>query len=434
MKKELLEIISVHNFWHKDQDTGIEREGLENAMKLVDIEGMATIVLGVRRAGKTYLTKQILRRKMEEYGKGQTLYVNFEDKALEPFIDEDILDEIYRAYRYEINRDKPVFIVLDEVHRVEGWERWVRTMTERKEAVKIIITGSGSRIISPRLATVLTGRKTTYNLFPLSFKEFLAFKGLRLKEYMGFETVEPMLLEYLEYGGFPAAVLAKEKEQKRVVLQEVYDDIITKDLMERFNLREENTLRKAAYLVLNNFSKYVSIRKIRNSLKTIMKVDISPSTLSNYLEYFERAYIFCFIPIYSLNIKDQMQYPRKAYSIDTGIINAILPRFSLDAGLIYENAVAVELLRRGKEIYYWKGDRNEVDFVIKNGIEVESLIQVTYAVDRDGIKDREINGLLRAMDEFKLNEGLVITGNFEGKEEIGGKRIVYIPMWKWLLG
>ncbi len=440
--KDLIDIISDFNFWHKDQDTGIKREELEEVMSLMDIKDTALFILGIRRAGKTTLSKQILREKIEEVDKEQTLYINFEDNRLEPFLNKEILDNIYESYRYYINKDKFTYLVLDEIQGVEGWEKWVRTILEKKENVKIIVTGSGSRIMTPKLASILTGRKITYNLFPLAFKSFLKFVDAGEK-YLTKKEQESFLKDYLKFGGFPLIALTDKAEQKTYFLQEVYEDIVIKDIMQRYHLREEAILRKTAYLMTNSFAKYVSVRKLRNSLKSIMKLNVSPSTLNYYLEYFEKSFLFVYLPIFSYNIKDAMQYPRKIYCVDSGLINAVLPKFSENFGRIYENIVCVELFRREgnnrtTELYYWKNrEQYEVDFVVKQGLKINQLIQVCYEISDVDTKQREVRALLKASKELKCKDLLVITKEYESEEGIerfGIKRNVkFVPLWKWLL-
>src|SRR3989344_783832 len=430
--KELLDIISELNFWYKEQDAGIEREELNEILKMINMPKIAVIILGVRRAGKTYLTRQILREELKKIKREQTLYVNFEDNKLEPYLNKNILDDIYETYRYYINKNDFAYLILDEIHNVEGWEKWVRIMLEKNENVKIIITGSGSRILTPKLASVLTGRKITYNLFPLSFKDFLKFKKIN-REHIIKKDRNSLLREYIEFGSIPLVVLTESNEQKKYFLGEVYNDIITKDIMFRYRLREESVLKKVSYFVINSFSKYVSIRKIRNSLQTIMNVSVSPSTLSYYLEYFEKSFLFIFLPIFSYKIKDQMQYPRKVYCIDTGLINAIIPKFSENIGNFYENIVAVELRRKNKEIYYWKNENGEVDFIVKDGLKIKELIQVCYDIKDEKTKKREIKSLMDASKELKCNNLMVITDDYGKEENIDNKRIKYITLWEWLL-
>jgi len=434
----MIEKIAHLNFWHKEQDIGIRREELNKIMPLVDMKETAFILVGVRRCGKSYLTRQILAEKIRHgFRKEQTLYVDFEDGNIEPFINKEILNEIYKSYRLEINPKDFAFIVLDEIHKVPEWERWVRNMIDRKENVKIIVTGSSSKILSGEFATLLTGRKIHYKLFPLSFRGFLKFKGIKVKKY---EKYIDELQEYIRYGGFPLVVLNDLPEQKRIWLQQIYDDILTRDILIKFRLKEELILKKIAYLTLNSFSKFVSIRKIINNMKSIMKVSISNSTVSYYFDYFTFSHLFFFIPIFSYNIKNQEQYPKKLYCIDTGIINSLLRGFSENIGRLMENIVAIELLRRNSlsesfMLSYWKDSQGkEVDFVIKDGIKIKELIQVTYASSRNEIQKREIKALLKASEELMCKNLRIITWDYEDEEKINGKKIKFTPLWKWLLG
>lgn len=436
--KELLDIVADLNFWHREQSTGIARGELGSIMKLVDMPDVSLFITGVRRSGKTYMAKQILKSKINAglIRKEQTLYVNFEDARLEPYLNKDILDSLYETYRYHLNKTGPAYLVFDELHNVESWEKWIRMTLEKKENVKVIVTGSGSKLIAPEKASVLTGRKITYDMFTLSFRDFLKFRGAQ--EYLPKKEVDALLHEYIEFGAFPLVALAQNNEQKRYFLQEIYDDIITKDIMSKYRLREELALRKVAYLLANSSGGLTSIRKIRNSLKSVMGVGISPSTLSHYLDYFEGSFLFVFVPIFSHNIKDQMQYPKKCYCIDTGILTTVIARFSDALGRLYENAVALELMRRsGKnfEICYWKSKKQEeVDFVVKRGLEVISLVQVCYDVSDEKTKLREVKSLVAASEELKCDNLLVITRDYEAEENVDeGKIIRFVPLRKWLL-
>ncbi len=439
MANELLDIISDLNFWHNDQEIGLARKELEPVLKLVDMPGVSFFILGVRRAGKTFLAKQILKRKIDAgLEKNQTLYINFEDKKLEPYLNAEILDKIYDSYREELNPKGFVYLVLDEVQNVPGWEKWIRMLLEKKEDVKIIVTGSGSRILTPQLANILTGRRIQYSLFPLSFAQFCEFNRTG-KKYQKQKDIFKLLRDYLKFGGLPLVALNKQEVQKTYFLQQVYDDIITKDISFRFKLREEQLLRKVSFLVMNSFSKYVSLRRIGDTLKSLLKENISPSTLSNYFEYFSQSFLFIFVPIFSYNIKDQEQYPKKVYCVDTGLINSILPKFSENIGRLYENVVLIELLRKNSlnkniEFYYWKNPlQEEVDFVIKEGLKVKQLIQVCYSIDEQKTKKRELRALIKASQELKCRDLTVITDNYFNKEKVMGKTVKFIPLWKWLL-
>ncbi len=165
-----------------------------------------------------------------------------------------------------------------------------------------------------------------------------------------------------------------------------------------------------------------------------LKLKVSTASIQSYTQYLENVFLIFSVPIFSYKIKEQMQYPRKIYCIDTGLRNAVSFRFRENLGQIMENLVFLELKRGGKDIYYWKDFKHrEVDFLIKDGLKVKQLMQACYMIEDEKTKKREIAGLLEAMKEFKLKNGLIITWDYEGEERIEGKRIVYKPLWKWLL-
>ncbi len=430
MEKKLLELVQDFNLWHKPQEIGFERQELSQVLPLVEDTRIALIITGLRRAGKTFLARQILHAKQNTITPEQTLFINFEDPLLEPYLNIESLQNLYESYRYFLNKDKRAYIVLDEVQNVPKWEKWVRIQLEKNENIKFIITGSSSKIFKGELANVLSGRTVTFPLFPLNFSNFLQFKSPQNK-WKSYSSLKPLLAEYIEYGGLPLVVTTSQKE---IFLKQLFEDIIVKDIILKYKLREVE-IKKIAILLLHYFSNLVSVQRLRNTAKEIAKVDISPTSINNYLYYFEDAFLFFFIPIFSYKIKEQMQYPRKAYCLDTGIINSLTLKFSENQGKLYENIVATTLFRRvGKEnLFYWKSPAGyEVDFVIKEGLNVRQLIQVCYTISKDA-KEREIRAVQKAAAEFGLTQALIITEQDERKEHLDSLTITYIPLWKWLL-
>ncbi|MEW6296007.1 MAG: ATP-binding protein [Candidatus Diapherotrites archaeon] len=432
IRRELINIIAGYNFWGKEQETGISRETLKKASKFVR-KGTALSIVGIRKCGKTYLTKQILAEKISEgKKKEQTVYINFEDPSFEPYLSTSLLDDTYETYRYYLNKDKTAFIVLDEIQNIEKWEKWVRTMLEKKEDIQLIITGSSSKLLSSEIASLLTGRTITVSLYPLSFKEFIIFKGF--KEFLTEQKALVFLEEFIEFGGFPMVVLAENQEFKTIYLKEIFGGILTRDIVKRYEIRQEHELRSLAVLLINNFSSFVSVNKLRNIMYNVTKIKLSPTTINNYLKYFSDPFLFFFIPIFSYKIKDPLQYPKKVYCIDTGIINKVSQKFSQDKGKLYENIVGVELVKRfGKEnIFYWKSkQQEEIDFLVKQQ-KPETLIQVCYDLKPEN-KKRELKPLLKASKELKCNKLLVITRNYKKTEMYKRKKINFVPLWEWLL-
>lgn len=432
INEDLLNIVADFNFWNKDQKVGIPREELKEVLKFSDDRDFALIIAGIRRAGKTFLSRQILREKINQGIKPEeTLYINFEDPALEPYLNTQSLSDFYQTYRYFLNKKGFAYLLLDEIQNVCGWEKWVRTMMEKKEDVKFILTGSSSKFYKGRQAEVLTGRATTYTLFPLSFSDFLKFKKYPMKKFMTFDTANPFLTEYLEFGGFPLIVLEEDKEKKQLYLKELFEDIVVKDIILRYKLRESE-IKKLAVILNNQFSTFISVRRLLNILEEITLSKISPTSVNHYLGLFSNSFLFFFVPIFSYKVKEILRYPRKAYGIDTGILNAISLRFSQNIGRLYENIVARTLWQRyGLEnIFYWKSKNKEIDFVVKKDLKVFQLIQVSFKMD----EKKEISHLLKAGEELRCKNLLVISSKIEKEDDFRGMKIKFLPLWKWLLG
>ncbi|MBU4075921.1 MAG: ATP-binding protein, partial [Euryarchaeota archaeon] len=242
--------------------------------------------------------------------------------------------------------------------------------------------------------------------------------------------IKRALDEYMEFGVFPEVVISTDK--KRILLA-YFDTIITKDTIERFNIREREKIKTLSKFYLTNIASPLSFQKVSSFL------NIPHATVDRFSDYLQTACLVFFITKFSFSLKEQEKAQRKVYSIDSGLSNAIGFRFTKNSGKLMENIVATELKIRqsfepGTEIYYWKDQSGrEVDFLVKDGLKVTELIQVCQDLSDMGTKEREVKGLVRAMEEFNLKSGLIITEDFEDEEKIENKEIIYMPLWKWLL-
>lgn len=431
--EEILSTLQEWNFWEKDQETGFEREfELAKIKSLIKVKEIIDVI-GVRRCGKSTLLKQIIKNLIDQgTNRKEILYVNFEEERFEPFLSLELLRKIYQVYEHYIY-PKPKYLFLDEINVIPRWEKWVRTVYEKSSGkIKIFVSGSSAHLLKSEVSSVLTGRHLTFELFPLSFREFLLFKGLKIKNekdiLLKSKEIKRHLLDYLFGGGFPEAVLDKPKRKK--LLKSYFNDIIYRDIVERYKVREVAQLKNVALLLLTNVSSLFTYNKLAKSLLT----KISVESAARFVNYLEESFLLFTTKIFSYKVKEQLQYPQKVYSVDSGLRNEVSFRFIRDLSKLYENAVALELKRREKEIYYWQNpEKKEVDFVIKKGLKVKELIQVSYDLSRKETREKEITALIKAMEEFKLNRALVITHEYEGKEKIDGKNIYFIPLWKWLL-
>jgi hypothetical protein len=275
----------------------------------------------------------------------------------------------------------------------------------------------------------MTGRNISFAVFPLSFAEFLLFRGVDVKKdslkkgivtEKDKNTIVKHFSEYMESGGFPA-VFFRPREFKTALLAQYFDDIIYKDIVDRHNLNAQKTRDFALYLMAN-FGCPLSLRSVRSSL------GLSYDAIKDYLSHFREAFLFFPVDHFSYSIKEQKTMPSKIYCIDNGLRNAVSFRFMKDEGRMAENLVFMELKRRGNDVYYWKSEKqHEVDFVVKEIDQSLTAINVSYTNDID---ERETRSLKTFKKEFaKTGKMILLTKNLEKKES----GIFFIPLWKWAL-
>lgn len=379
----------------------VEREMLNE----IDIEmPFALVISGIRRCGKSTLLHQIMRKIRGFY------YFNFEDPRAVNFELEDFqkLDNIFMD---EYGAQK--YYLFDEIQNVQKWELFVRSILDKNKHA--IITGSNASLLSKELGTRLTGRYIRYELFPFSFEEFLKLTNKK-PSADSFEG-------YFIKGGFPEYL----KIGKAEILQELLNDIISRDIVIRHKIRSIKTLKEMALYLLSNVGKEFSY----NSLKKTFGLGSINSAIS-FVSYFEDSYLLFTVPKFDYSLKKQLVNPKKVYSIDNGLSNVNSASFSEDKGKMLENMAFLNLRRQYKDIYYFQ-EKSECDFVVKEGTKITKAIQVCYELNDDN-KAREINGLAEAMDKFNLKEGLILTFNQDDETRAGPKRVIVRPVWKWLLG
>jgi len=418
---------------------------VERELKLSLSPTYIVAVAGPRQAGKTYRMFQLVRE-LEEAGipRGNILYVNFEHERLRG-LDARDLEDMMKVYYGALGPDGrfPIYLLLDEVQLVGDWDRWVRRMHD-SGGYRIYVTGSTSRMTSAEIADALRGRSVSYEIFPFSFREFLRARGLEA-EVRDIDVTSHLdergrilgaLEEYLRFGGYPRAVLTEDPEERRRVLLAHYDAIFYRDLVDRCGL-DPDLLDAALSSIVSSPAGFFSASKLCNYMRSI-GIGCSKAALLKYVECARQSYLVLLSEIYSRSARNRRQYPRKAYVVDNGIVTARYPEVAGRTGVLMENAVAVELARRGIELRYWReyGRREgrEVDFVISDGGSIRQLVQVTYAISGSGIRDREIRALEAASAELGCRESLVITWDYWGRGLIGDLEVRYVPLWAWLLG
>jgi len=395
----------------------IKRE-VEKDLEKILTSNLIKVIMGVRRCGKSVLAHQLLKGK--NYG-----YVNFDDERLVEVKAENLND--FLEVLKEIKPDFK-YLLLDEIQNVDKWELFVNRLKRR--GYNIFISGSNSKLLSRELATHLTGRQLSIELYPFSFREFLIYEDFAMDRDSFYITekkaqIKRLLERYLEIGGMPEVF---KIEAKKSYLRELFDKIIMRDIVARYNIKYVNDLKEIALYSISNFSSKITYHKIKNifEIKSI-------HTVKNYIDYLQEAYLIFLLTPFSFKLKEQIKQARKVYCVDTGFINALVPKITFDKGRLVENLVFLELKRQGKEIYFYSKPAYEVDFLVREGLGIKQLMQVCFSISDEATRKREIKALLKASEELRCENLTIITWDEEGEEKSDSKIIKIVPLWKWLL-
>lgn len=392
--------------------------------KAFDSSKLVKVVTGIRRAGKSVFLYQFLQDR-------PFAYLNFDDDRLGDVKPDDILKIFYDIYGKNLHT-----IFFDEIQNLPRWELFINRL--KRVGFNVFITGSNAKLLSTELATHLTGRHLAMEIYPFSFREYLAAKkgDINLKTSKGKSLIKHELGKFIQEGGFPEVVV--EQENYRLYHKALYRQILESDILTRRKIAYKMAFKEVSASLISNSGNLMTYNKIKKQFNFK-----SEHTVKNYISYLNEAYVIITISKFSFKPVEIERSPKKVYAIDTGLVNTISTKFSSNIGRLYENIVAVELKRKqsldeSMEIYYYKNPQNyEVDFVIRRDLKFSQLIQVCYNIKDTDTKEREIRALLHASKDLKCDELLIITEDYEGTEEVEwfnkkGK-IRFLPLWKWLL-
>ncbi len=412
MNIQLLEEVVFDQMQHlKNKDAGIIRDLDFNRLTTTK---QIVVITGIRRCGKSTVLLQLMQ-KYERYH-----YLNFDDERLLDFTVDDFR-ELMVIFNKQHESD---LLFFDEIQNVDGWERFVRRSYD--EGSKIFITGSNARLLSSELATHLTGRYIKIELFSFSFHEVLKHKGIdHTREGSKNRTlIIKVFDEYLTTGGFPEFLNYRDDE----FLKRIYEDILYKDLVVRFGIRNVNIFRNLARYLITNIGGELSY----NSLKTILSIK-SAATVKEYVAYLQESYLIFELYKFDFSFKKQFVSNKKVYACDNGLRNRISFLFSKDTGKIFENLVFLALRRKNEDLYFYKSQNNkEVDFVFRteNGFR---LIQASYTLNDVLTRKREVSALIDANRKLPGCTNFILTYNEEETINVENIKIEVTPLWKWLI-
>ena len=419
----MLEIQDIHTYY-----------GGIHALKGVSItveEGEIVSLIGVRRSGKTsvlYHLIENLRKKVDPFS---IIYINFEDDRLFPLQLQD-LNELIEGY-YELHpqkRDEIIYLFLDEIQNVENWELFVRRIYDNQN-VHIFISGSSSKLLSAEIATSLRGRTISYEIFPFSFSEYLQYRGIdaNLHSSKSLSYIANAFDDYIHQGGF-AETINVLPDIRSKILRDYADLIVYKDVVERHGIKNLSLMKHLVKYCFSNMATAASITKLYNNFKS-QGFKLGKDTLFDYFSYLADAFAVFSIPVFRDSVLEEQRNPKKIYAVDNGFRSIFDVSLSPDHGRLYENAAFLHLRRKSKEVYYFLKN-HEVDFYCRTD-SGQIIANVCYNIDAPKTRKRELDGLEEALTFFNCPLGYILTRDHEETVSNGERRIIMLPLWKWLL-
>ncbi len=412
MEKKIIKKIILNN-----QELIISKEIITRNIPLE--KNANYVIIGPRRAGKTYLLHQIIQTNYKNDIE-KVLYINFEDERLFE-LNYKSLQLIIESYN-ELFDHKP-YLFFDEIQNIKHWEKFVRRLADEK--YKIFITGSNSTMLSNQIASTLGGRFMIKEVLPLTFKEFLEFNNVIIGNhyYLGNKAIaiKKQFNTYFKYGGFPELI---HFDDKRTYLSNVFRKLLFGDIIARYNIKNDKAIQLLVKKMAESVNNETSVNRIKNLIKSI-GIPIGTTTIFDYLHYLNESYLLFPIENY-VNKFVERESKKKYYFVDNGILMLFL--FNQDTKLL-ENLVYLALRRLYKDIYYYK--RNlEVDFYIP---EASLLIQVSYDISNIETEKREVKALFKAKEELQCKNALIITYDTEKVITYKNTNFNTIPVWQWLI-
>ncbi|MBP5286465.1 MAG: ATP-binding protein [Elusimicrobiales bacterium] len=376
-------------------------------------------ITGLRRCGKSSLLlvfrEYLLKKGISE---NRIIHINFESLEYDG-MDYKALND-YVLSKVKENGNRKTYIFLDEIQKIENWEKTVASLLLNKN-LDLYITGSNAYMLSSDLATFISGRYVEIKMLPLSFMEFLSFYDL------GNITLDRKFHKYMEYGGMPSLKnCGFDKMQTQEMLDGIYSTVLVRDILQRANMRNSATVQKILTFMADNIASRTSINRITNALYSAKSITSKNNAeIEKIIGIFEKAFMFYKAARYDIKGKEILRSLEKYYIADTGLRNFILGRIS-DTGRLIENIVYFELRRRFRMIYTGKTGEQEIDFIAENGDGPE-YYQVCESLSDEKTRQREISALLKIRDSFPKT--ILTLDNIPPHTTPEGIRIINLPEW-----
>jgi len=422
----------ILDFQEVEFETGVPRH-----LKIRAVPGKATVCIGVRRSGKSTYLFQVIRQLLDDgVSRENILYLNFFDDRLHNLrrVGLGVITDAYYALYPEKKNTETVYCFFDEIQSVPGWEPFVDRLM-RTERCDVYITGSSARMLSKEIATQMRGRALSWELFPFSFREFLEYRKIDVTDHLSTKKrllVQKAFEEYRESGGFPE-VVGLDRHLRIKIHQEYFHAVLFRDLVDRHDISHPQAVKDLAHRLIDNTASLYSINRLTGYLKSLGH-KAPKSAVSDYLEWFEDAYFLFTVRIFDASLARSNTNPKKIYCIDHAMVTSVASGILVNAGHLLENLVFTALRRVTPDIWYCKTKGGlEVDFLVQLQDRSRMLVQVCESMADPQTRKRELAALSKAMAEYGLKSGTVVTRNEEEYISVSTGEIEVVPVWRFLL-
>ena len=382
--------------------------------QLEDVQGTPDIkvITGIRRSGKSKLLEAFIDVILKKEPEANIIHINYNDDTFEDLLEYHALLEYVKS---KYIKGKNNYLFIDEVQLCEGFEKAINSF-HVSEKYDIYITGSNAFLLSSDLATLFTGRTFEIEVYPFSFKEFVT--------YYGYTNIQEAYIKYLTEGGMPGSYVYKSEKDKHKYIRDIFDTLVLRDIKQKYKIRNESVLTKTTDFLIDNISNLTTARKLTEAINN--KGDkVDHKTVDKYINYLCKAFAFYKVRRYDIQGKKYLASTEKYYLSDHSFRYAKLGSKNPDYGRALENIVAIELMRRGYELYVGVLYKKEIDFVAIRENE-KIYIQVANSIEENETKERELDPLRRIRDSYPK---MVISRTGYPEYDIDGIKIIDITDW-----
>lgn len=413
------------------------KTGTPRRVTITPVPGKATVCIGVRRCGKSTYMFQHMRKLLDSGVPRQNiLYLNFFDDRLRALRHDNlgvILEAYFSLYPEKKNTEK-IYCFFDEIQDVPGWESFVDRVM-RTENCEVYITGSSARMLSREIASQMRGRALSWEMFPFSFREFLDSRKIDCAGPLSSKqrlTIQKAFEGYWQSGGFPE-VTELDRMLRIRIHQEYWGAMLFRDLIERHGISHPKAVTDLAHWLVDNTASLYSVNSLTGYLKSLGHKAPKPA-VSDYLDWFEDAYVLFTVRIFDASLKRANVNPKKIYCVDHGLVTSVSSGILINSGHLLENLVFTALRRTTPDIFYYRTKSGqEVDFVCRRRDGSRMLVQVCESMVDPQTKKREVSALTDAMSELGLRHGTIVTRGETDRISVDAGTIDVTPAWRFLL-